>query len=192
MDRPGPAGPGGDGRVLVLGLGNLLLRDEGVGVRALRRLEDGHRPHPALTRVDGGTAGLDLLPLFAEYRRILLLDAVAMDRPPGHCAVIRNAEILTVLSPRLSVHHLGLCDVLGLTRLLDYPPTELALVGMVPRTLDTALDLSPEVAAALPRMLALALGVLDDWGLRLLPGPPTSVGKRVRPSRMTPWAAAGP
>lgn len=161
--------PGGEGRVLVLGLGNLLLSDEGLGVRALRCLEDGYDATPALTLVDGGTAGLDLLPLFAEYRRILLLDALAMDRPPGHCAVIRNEAILTVLSPRLSVHHLGLADVLALTRLLDFAPSDIALVGMVPRRLDTGLALSPAVTAALPRLLALAAAVLDDWGVRLLP-----------------------
>ncbi len=166
-DRPDDAG--GDGRVLVLGLGNLLLSDEGLGVRALRRLEAGYRADPALTLVDGGTAGLDLLPLFAEYRRILLFDALAMDRPPGHCAVIRNEAILTVLSPRLSVHHLGLSDVLALARVLDFPPSDIALVGMVPSCLNTSLELSPEVTTALPRMLALAQTVLEGWGLQLIP-----------------------
>jgi hydrogenase maturation protease len=164
-----PDDAGGDGRVLLLGLGNLLLSDEGLGVHALRLLEAGYHVPPALTLIDGGTAGLDLLPLFAEYRRILLLDALAMDQPPGHCAVIRNEAILTVLSPRLSVHHLGLSDVLALARLLDFPPSDIALVGMVPRSLETGLDLSPEVSAALPRMLALAQNVLNGWGLQLTP-----------------------
>lgn len=190
----GTEGPGGGGRVLVLGLGNLLLSDEGLGVRALRLLEDGYSAEPALTLVDGGTAGLDLLPLFAEYRRILLLDALAMDRPPGHCALIRNEAILTVLSPRLSVHHLGLSDVLALTRLLDFPPSDIALVGMVPRCLDTGLDLSPEVTAALPRMLAMARTLLAGWGLQLValgaetvdhPGLPSTRGL----TNIGPWTA---
>lgn len=153
--------------ILLIGLGNLLLGDEGVGVHVLRRLECDYRFEPAITLVDGGTSGLDLLPLFADHRRILMIDAIALDAPPGNIAVFRDADIRRALSPKLSVHHLGVSDLLALVQLLDYGPTEIVLVGIVPECLELGLELSPAVAAAIPDVIERVGEILNGWGIVL-------------------------
>ncbi|QGU32929.1 HyaD/HybD family hydrogenase maturation endopeptidase [Thermochromatium tepidum] len=158
-----PTDPGTD--VLLLGLGNLLLSDEGVGVQVVRRLERDYRFEPAIRLIDGGTSGLDLLPLFADHRRILMIDAIALAAPPGQIAVLRDAEIRSALSPRLSVHHLGLSDLLALAQWLDDGPTEIVLVGIVPECLELGLELSPSVAAAIPAVIEQVGAILSGWGV---------------------------
>lgn len=153
--------------VLLIGWGNLLLGDEGVGVHVLRRLEADYRFEPAIALVDGGTSGMDLLPLFADYRRILMIDAIALDRPPGSIAVIRDDEIRAVLSEKLSVHHLGVTDVLALAKLLDYPLSEIVLIGIVPERMELGLELSSTLRDALPDVIERAGAILLDWGVRL-------------------------
>lgn len=157
--------PGAD--ILLIGLGNLLLGDEGVGIHVLRRLERDYRLEPAVTLIDGGTLGLDLLPLFAEHRRILMIDAIALDAPPGRIDVFRDADIRRALSPKLSVHHLGVSDLLALLQLLDDGPTEIVLVGIVPECLELGLDLSPSVAAAIPDVIERVGEILNGWGIAL-------------------------
>nr|WP_206171646.1 HyaD/HybD family hydrogenase maturation endopeptidase [Thiorhodococcus mannitoliphagus] len=150
---------------MVIGWGNLLLSDEGVGVHALRRLERDYRFEPAVRLEDGGTSGLDLLPLFAEHDRILMLDAVALEAPPGEIRVIRNAEIRRVLTQKLSVHHLGVADVLAVAELLEYAPEEIVLVGIVPECVDLGLELSPTLRDAMPRFMVTLVSILQGWGV---------------------------
>ena len=174
MDLNADANPETGADILLIGLGNLLLGDEGVGVHVLRRLECDYRFEPAVTLVDGGTSGLDLLPLFADHRRILMIDAVALDAPPGHIAVFRDADIRRALSPKLSVHHLGVSDLLALVQLLDYGPTEIVLVGIVPECLELGLDLSPSVAAVIPDVIERVGAILSGWSIALGLGVSTS------------------
>nr|WP_274600200.1 HyaD/HybD family hydrogenase maturation endopeptidase [Thiocystis violacea] len=150
----------------MIGWGNILLSDEGVGVHALRRLERDYRYAPEVQLVDGGTSGLDLLPLFGEYRRILMLDAVALDEAPGEIRVIRGADIRRLLTQKLSVHHLGVSDVLAVAELLDYAPEEIVLVGIVPEHLELGLELSPTLVARLPSFIETTLSILREWGVR--------------------------
>lgn len=168
MLTPSDAAESGPSDVLLIGWGNLLLGDEGVGVHVLRRLEAEYRFEPAVMLVDGGTSGMDLLPLFADYRRILMIDAIALDRPPGSIAVIRDDEIRAVLSEKLSVHHLGVTDVLAMTKLLDYPPSEIVLIGIVPERMELDLELSQTLCDALPDVIQRAGAILRHWGVRLL------------------------
>ncbi|AGA91172.1 hydrogenase maturation protease [Thioflavicoccus mobilis 8321] len=155
------------GEVLVIGWGNILLSDEGVGVHALRRLGQDYRFEPCIRLEDGGTSGPDLLHLFAEHQRILMLDAVALDESPGTVRVIRGPDIQRVLTQKLSVHHLGVSDVLALAELMDYRPEEIVLVGVVPENLELGLELSPRLAECLPRLIEAALAVLRGWGVRI-------------------------
>lgn len=150
---------------LVIGWGNLLLSDEGVGVHALRRLEREYRFEPAVRLEDGGTSGLDLLPLFAEHRRILMLDAIAGELPAGEIQVIRDGDIQRVLSQKLSVHHLGVADVLAVAELLEYAPEEIVLLGIVPDCVELGLELSPTLAGRLSDFTEAAVSILGRWGM---------------------------
>jgi len=140
--------------VLVLGIGNVLLGDEGVGVHAVRRLEEEAWP-PHVKLLDGGTGGFHLLSLFQEFERIVLVDATMDGQPPGTVRVIRP-RFASDYPRTLSAHDIGLKDLVESAALLGHTP-EVVLVVVSVKTLPEGLhaELSPEVAAALPRVANL-------------------------------------
>lgn len=152
---------------MLLGLGNLLLGDEGLGVHVVRRLATGYHCEPPITLIDGGTAGLELLPLFRDHARILMIDALDSDRPPGTVSLIRDQDIRRAIEVKLTLHHLGLAEVLALLELLDERPAELVLIGVAPQRLALDLELSPGITAAIPAVIAAVQAVLTGWGVRL-------------------------
>jgi len=154
---------------LLIGLGNLIYADEGVGVHAMRRLEAGYAFSPAVELVDGGTSGLDLLPMLRDRRQLLLIDALAADAPPGTVRVIRNRDIRSALTEKVSLHHLGIADLLALAELLDYAPQQIALLGVVPERLEMQLGLSDRLRLALPEIMDTARAILRAWGIESRP-----------------------
>jgi len=156
---------------LLVGLGNLIFGDEGVGVHAMRRLETDYAFAPALELVDGGTSGLDLLPLLHGRERLLLIDALASDAPPGTIRIIRNRAIRAALTEKVSLHHLGIADLLALAELVGCTPPEIVLIGIVPERLEMQLGLSDRLRERLPAIIATALAVLGKWGIESRPAP---------------------
>ena len=156
-----PAGPEPSLRpVLVLGVGNVLLGDEGVGVHAVRRMEqEGWPPHVRL--LDGGTGGFHLLSLFQDYGRIVLVDATMDGAPPGTVRVLRP-RFVSDYPKTLSAHDIGLKDLVEAAVLLGHVP-EVVLIVVSVKTLPEGLhaELSPEVAAALPRVAELVREVVE-------------------------------
>jgi hydrogenase maturation protease len=151
--------------VTLIGLGNLLLRDEGIGIHAIRALEARNLVPPGLEIVDGGTSGLDLLPYIEGRDRVLFVDAVNFRKEPGYIGVLENQEIPAMFSHKDSLHHLGLIDVLAAAQLLDVAPREVCLVGIQPHIIETGLELSEPLKAKLPLVLSCILAKLQDWGL---------------------------
>jgi hydrogenase maturation protease len=167
----GPAPDVEPAPAMLIGLGNLILGDEGVGVHAMRRLEAEYAFAPAVELVDGGTSGLDLLPLLKDQQRLLLIDALAADAPPGTIRVIRNQEIRSALTEKVSLHHLGIADLLALAELLDCAPPEIVLIGVVPERMEMALGLSERLRERLPEVIDTARAVLRAWGIDSRPAP---------------------
>jgi len=153
------------GRITVLGLGNVLLCDEGIGVHAVRSLGQRYIFPPWVEVVDGGTMGLDLLPLFQTQDRILIIDAVDFKQAPGHVGVISGKDIPTVLNAKLSVHHIGLSDVLFAAKLMREVPPEVCLIGIQPRSLDIGLDMTEEIRVQLDSVINLAVQKLREWNI---------------------------
>jgi hydrogenase maturation protease len=144
---------------LVIGIGNILLRDEGVGVRVVVELErlaaDGQIDVPSGTRfVDGGTLGLELLPMFAGASALVLVDAVTLRLAPGSVVVIRGDAIEGTLAGHVSPHQVGVADLVAAARLTGVMPKAASLVGVVPAEIAIGLDLTPAVEAAVPKALA--------------------------------------
>ena len=143
------------------------MRDEGVGIHAIRALEEHYQVDPDLEIVDGGTAGLDLLPYIENRDRVLLVDAVNFRQEPGYIGVLENQEVPTLFATKDSLHHLGLMDVLAAAQLLDRSPREVCLIGIQPQAIATGLELSDLLQARLPELLARIVARLQDWGLAL-------------------------
>ena len=151
-------------RILVLGLGNVLLGDEGLGVWVVERLERRYEFPATVTLVDGGTLGLDLLPWLEGVECLLVIDAVKFGEEPGVIVRLEGDAVSRVLSVKLSPHQVGVQDLLAAARLVGREPPRVVLWGMQPRQLDLATGFSPEVEEALPQLEAAVLDELRSWG----------------------------
>lgn len=144
--------------LLILGLGNVLCGDDGLGVAALARLDRVYRAPEGVVFMDGGTLGLALLHYVRQADTLLLVDAIRADRAPGSLVRLTGDEVAPAVVSRLSVHQIGVADLLDGLRLTDSSPSEIVLLGLVPETLELGLGRSPAVEAALPELLeAVAL-----------------------------------
>ena len=159
-------------KVTLIGLGNLLMRDEGVGVHAVRYLEAHYEIPPGLEVVDGGTFALDLLPYIENRDRVLFVDAVNFRKEPGYIGVLQNQEIPALFGVKGSLHHLGLMDVLAAAQLLEVIPPEICLIGIQPQTIATGLELTDLIQGRLAALVARILAQLQAWGLPLKPRTP--------------------
>lgn len=151
-------------KVTLIGLGNLLMRDEGVGIHAVRALEERYELPPELEVVDGGTAGLDLLPYIEGRDLVLVVDAVNFGQAPGFIGVLENQEIPALFASKDSLHHLGLMDVLAAAQLLEVTPREICLIGVQPLSLEIGLELSELLNGKLGLLLDRIVSKLQEWG----------------------------
>lgn len=154
-------------RVLVLGLGNILLRDEGVGVRVIEALAERYVMPPEVEVLDGGTSGMDLLDTIAGREHLLICDAVRSDAPPASVIKLTNAQVPALFRNRYSPHQLGLADVLATLTLTGEAPDSVTLIGIVPSDLELGMELSPEVAVAADKAVELLAAELRGLGFIL-------------------------
>ncbi len=152
-------------RRVVLGLGNTLNGDEGLGVYALEPLRARLGERGDIELLDGGVLGMDLLPLVESCSHLLLLDAVDTGSPPATVTELRGEEIPLFARLKLSLHQLGFQEVLQFASVRGKLPDHLGLVGAQPADLSIGVGLSPGVAAALPEIADRAMAILEEWGL---------------------------
>ena len=152
-------------RVLVLGAGNILLSDEGIGVRVVEALQRRYRVPEEVEILDGGTCGMDLLDIIAGRDHLILVDAVDTGSPPGTVVRLEGNQIPAVFRTKSSPHQLGLQDVLALLLLLDAAPAHVTVIGVQPASLDIGLELTPVIAARLDDMVEMVAGELAAIGL---------------------------
>ncbi len=155
-------------RLLVLGLGNALCSDDGLGVAAVAELARRYeRPDGALV-LDGGTLGLSLLPRLEDAEDALLVDAIRDDAPPGTLVRLSGTEVRPAVEARLSVHQVGVADLIATAELRGRLPRRLVLVGLVPATLDLGVGLSPALACRLPALVEAVAAEASRMGHRFL------------------------
>jgi hydrogenase maturation protease len=151
--------------VMVLGIGNTLLGDEGAGVHALRQLEESGDGVDGVRFVDGGTMGLTLAGLIEPDDALIVLDAARLARSPGSVAVFEGSAMDAFLGSarERSVHEVGLLDVMGLAALAGRLPLRRALIGIQPHAIDWSSSPSEAVARALPRACRRARALIARW-----------------------------
>lgn len=154
--------------VLVLGIGNLLNHDEGFGVHAIRQLQPDYEDIPGVSLLDGGTLGLNLLPLVDDATHLLILDAVEARREPGTIVELEGERIPKYAGVnKMSEHQLSFQEVLGLALLRGTLPEHLILIGVQPADLTLGIGLSSVTQAVLPDVLNRARRVLRGWGVQM-------------------------
>lgn len=153
---------------LVLGIGNTIMSDDGVGVKVVELLQNGYTFPDNVELLDGGTLGLDLLPKLEGISHLIIVDAVETGKPPGTCVRLAGEELPDVLETKLSPHQMGLKDLLAVARLLGHSPTEMVLIGIQPGSIEIGLELTPEVELQVPSMRESVLKELERIGVQAI------------------------
>ncbi|WP_426416027.1 HyaD/HybD family hydrogenase maturation endopeptidase [Aestuariirhabdus sp. LZHN29] len=151
--------------VLVLGVGNILLTDEGIGVRVVEALEKRYQFSPDVDLVDGGTAGMELLDTIANRDHVILIDAVHTGDAPGTLVTLRDEQVPAMFRQKISPHQLGISDLLAIMSLTGEMPNHFTLFGVVPISMDTGVALTPEIDAKLEQMVQFCVEELERLGV---------------------------
>jgi hydrogenase maturation protease len=171
-------------KTLVLGIGNVLLQDEGVGIHAIGELQRRFAFDDDVEFLDGGTAGVELLRYLDGKDRILIVDAVAAGHPPGTVFRVEGADVPRMFHLRISPHQIGLSDVLATALISDALPGEMVLFGMEPETMTMGLALTATAEASLAKLVDSVADELLRLGHR--------VEERLDPSpRQLEWNPRG-
>jgi hydrogenase maturation protease len=149
-------------QTIVLGLGNLVHADDGIGVHAIQALQLDARVPPGVVLLDGGTQGLALLPHISGAERLLVIDAIDVSEPPG--TLLRfEGPALRGLPGKASVHQLGFADLMVALELLGDSPGEVVVLGVQPVSTEWSAELTDPVAQTLPQLVECAIAQLKTW-----------------------------
>jgi hydrogenase maturation protease len=151
--------------ILVLGLGNTLLADDGVGVHVVRRLAAGPALPDGVRTVDGGTMGFRLTAMLSDAGSVLIIDAADIGLEPGTIRLLdqRTLDAHVAKSNRTSAHEAGLADLLSLARLENLGPRHLAVLAIQPQEIAWRESLSDPVEGALAPACVMATATIMEW-----------------------------
>jgi hydrogenase maturation protease len=152
-------------RIVVLGVGNILLSDEGVGVRVVEKLQRDFVLPAEVAVIDGGTTGMEMLEDLACADHIIIVDAVRSGNAPASIVRLAGEQVPVFFRTKLSPHQIGLSDVLAALVLTGEQPGGVTVIGVEPVSLETSMSLSPQVEAALPEVVSMVVDELRQLGV---------------------------
>ncbi len=155
--------------IVVLGVGNILLTDEGLGVHVVEDLKDNYTFTPQISLIDGGTMGMELLTYMRGMKKILLIDAVNGGEAPGTIYEFPHRELEQYFTDHISVHEVGMQDILCIRAIQENPLEDAIVIGVEPESLDVGFEPSAPVQKALPEVKNRVLRVLREWGVQIEP-----------------------
>ena len=148
-------------KTVILGVGNLLLSDEGVGVHVINKMMDMQFP-PYIELIEGGVDGLRLMNLVVGVDRLIVIDAVKGGGSPGSIYKFRSEEFATHAdTSKMSVHQIGILEVIRLSGLVGKLP-ETTIIGVEPKSVGMGMELTPEIQSKVPRIIKLVLDELKN------------------------------
>lgn len=156
-------------RVLVLGLGNVLLQDDGLGPVAVAQLERDYQVPAEVRLADGGTLGLALLDELTCAEHVILVDAVATGQPPGTLVRLEGEAVRDAVRDRLSVHQVGVADLLDAARLIGRYPASVTLLGLAPGAIGLGVGRTGAVDGALTALVSAIVQEVKALGYELAP-----------------------
>ena len=155
--------------IVVLGVGNILLTDEGLGVHVVEDLKANYTFIPQISLIDGGTMGMELLTYMRGMKKILLIDAVNGGEAPGTIYEFPHRELEQYFTDHISVHEVGMQDILRIRAIQENPLEDAIVIGVEPESLDVGFEPSAPVQKALPEVKERVLRVLREWGIQIEP-----------------------
>jgi len=152
-----------------MGIGNLLLQDEGAGVRAIEEFARRYETPDSVELLDGGTSGIELLKYIQGRDVLVLIDVVRSGELCGTLTRFEGEEVPSLFQKKISPHQLGISDLLATARLVGAIPEKVVLYGIEPKTIDTGLELSAEVAGSIGRLTELVAEEIRAQGVTVTP-----------------------
>ncbi len=150
-------------KILILGLGNLLLSDEGLGVEVIKALQNYPQLPKEVKILDGGTGGLALLPELMDLDVLLVVDAISLGNEPGTIYTFEKDFLFREkLLEKISTHEISFLDILALLQLKGQWPKEIYLFGIEPKKLEVGIDLSEEVKRSIPKLCELIIKKIKE------------------------------
>ena len=159
----------GNNQIVLIGVGNILLTDEGLGVHVVKDLKESFAFTPAITIIDGGTMGMELLTYMRGMKKILLVDAINGGEPPGTVYEFPHKELEQYFTEHISVHEVGMQDILRIRAIQEEPLEDAVVIGVEPESLEIGFEPSEVVQQALPEVKDRVLNVLRQWGVQVEP-----------------------
>jgi hydrogenase maturation protease len=153
-----------NGRTIVIGLGNPLMGDDGLGLAALEQLRAGYEIPDDVELVDGGTWGMNLLPVIEDAGRVLLMDAIDVNAAPGTLIRLERERLPRYLATKISPHQVDLRDVLALAELRGTLPADTLALGLQPASVELRDSLSDVVRRQVDNLVAVVAQELDRRG----------------------------
>lgn len=150
---------------LLLGVGNILLTDEGIGVEVIRAFEENYHTPSDLEVVDGGTAGMELLDFLVDKDVVIIVDAVKNKAEPGTVIMLEDNDIPALFAQKVSPHQLGLGDLLSSLIMLDRYPKKIYLVGAIPESIEPHIGMTDTLSSKVKPMLNYVLELLQKHGI---------------------------
>lgn len=162
---------------MVLGVGNILLMDEGIGIKAIEALENRFNLPDNVELLDGGTAGIELLRHIEGREHLIIIDAMKCDHPPGTVMRMEGDDVPAAFKTRISPHQLGLSDLLAASLLTGKMPENVILFGVEPKIMETGFSLSGEVEASFDKLIDAVVDELKKIGCNVQVRPECSTKK---------------
>ena len=151
--------------IVLLGVGNILLTDEGFGVHVVNQLREDYVFNPPITILDGGTMGMELLTYMRGMTKLLLVDAINGGEAPGTVYEFPHEEMNSYFTEAISVHEVGMQDILRIRAIQEDPLEDAVVIGVEPESLEIGFEPSAPVQRALPEVKERVLHVLQEWGV---------------------------
>lgn len=149
--------------ITVVGVGNIIMQDEGFGVECAKQLEK-ITDYPDFVQIlDGGTLGMDLMPYITGTKKILFIDAINIEAEIGSYHEFTGDDLNAYFKNKISVHDLGLNDLLAVLKITDNPVEEVAVIGVKPDVVSMGVGLTDKIAAKVPEVVARAKEIVDLW-----------------------------
>ena len=152
------------GQTVVIGLGNPLMGDDGLGLTALARLHERWNVPREVELVDGGTWGMNLLPIIEDAERVLLIDAIDTGVTPGTEVVIALEQLPRYFATKISPHQVDLRDVLAVAELRGTLPQQMTAIGLQPAAVELSNELSDVLSGRLEDLVSSVVRLLGSWG----------------------------
>ena len=146
--------------VLVLGIGNILLHDEGIGVYVVEQMQKGGVPD-YVELLDGGTAGADLLDHICDRQKVIVVDAVDADIEPGTILRFTPDDLASQAGQSISLHEFGIAETIDMARQLNCAPKQVVIIGIKPKDLEPGVGLSGEILEIVPRVIEAVVAEIN-------------------------------